>query len=322
ALSLEENLPFAQFIKLRAEIRKDPKQALARLENLEKVATSPEAKRMVLAWRGLAFDKLQQFGKAADSFDQMNQLSLIQNPLPAIFPSRENSEPGIQGTLLWAPTGVRVEIVLQTLAQALGSRLLGERNLPSARTDRFGHLRGIPGSPEAGTAESWQEAIRQLGLDPETVVDWIPHFDGETVSALKGLRTVAVICDPRNALINWLVYGSAQAYRFDPNINISAEWLAQTCEAFAEHLEKNPDLVSVVKIDGLPEQAASVALALQTALNLDETLDEKILGLRLQARGGFDNQFPSGHWRHYRDSFKVAFDRLTPVAVRLGYPEN
>jgi len=42
----------------------------------------------------------------------------------------------------------------------------------------------------------------------------------------------------------------------------------------------------------------------------------------LQARGDFDNQFASGHWRRYREHFKSAFDRLTPVAVRLGYPEN
>lgn len=223
---------------------------------------------------------------------------------------------------MWVPTGTRIELVLQTLSQALGERLLADRNLPSARNDGFGHIRGLPGTPQAGTAESWQGVIRQAGLEPDIAVDWIPHFDGYTASELKGTRTLAVMSDPRDALINWMVFGSAQAYAFHPDENISAEWLAQTCEAFAEHLEKNSDLVSVVKIDGLPENAESVAKALQVALDLDEALDANILAFQIKARGGFDNQFASGHWRHYRENFKVAFDRLTPVAVRLGYSEN
>ncbi|MGH8498247.1 MAG: hypothetical protein ACRERV_05495, partial [Methylococcales bacterium] len=81
-------------------------------------------------------------------------------------------------------------------------------------------------------------------------------------------------------------------------------------------------LVSVVKIDGLPETSTSVANALQAAFGLEQAPDENILALKLQARGGFDNQFASGHWRHYREHFKSAFDRLTPVALRLGYSEN
>ena len=322
ALAYEKNLPFAQFIKLRAELRKDPKQALSRLEILEGAATNAESERMVFAWRGLAYDKLQQYDKAADSFCQMTQRALAQYQLPQILPTHANDNANIAGTLLWAPTGTRIEIVLQTLSQALGGRLLADRNLPNARDDGFGHIRGLVGTPQAGTAERWQGVIRQADLEPDTVVDWIPHFDGYTASELKGTRTLAVISDPRDALINWMVFGSAQAYAFHPNENISAEWLAQTCEAFADHFEKNPDLVSIVKIDALPEQAASVAQALQVALGLDEMLDANILALQVKARGGFDNQFASGHWRHYRDYFKTAFDRLTPVAMRLGYSEN
>lgn len=322
ALSMTENLPFAQFIKLRAEIRKDPKQALSRLEILERAATNAESERMVFAWRGLAQDKLQQYDKASVSFRQMAQRTLAQHQLPQILPPHANDNAEITGTLLWAPTGTRIELVLQTLSHVLGERLLADRNLPSARNDGFGHVRGFPGTPQAGTAESWQGVIRQIGLEPDTAVDWIPHFDGYTAAELKGTRTLAIISDPRDALINWMVFGSAQAYAFHPDENISAEWLAQTCEAFADHLEKNAALVSVVKIDGLPEQAASVAQALQVALGLEESLDHNILALKVQARGGFENQFASGHWRHYRDSFKTAFDRLTPVAVRLGYSEN
>jgi tetratricopeptide (TPR) repeat protein len=323
ALSVAKNLPFAQFIKLRAEIRNNPKQALIRLDALEHAATNPESERMVFAWRGVTQDKLEHYEKAAESFRLMAQRALPQqHPLPQIQPAHANDNPDIAGTLLWAPAGVRLELVLQALSEPLSGGLLAERNLPNARDDGFGRARGLAGTPQAGTAESWQNAIRQVGLEPANAVDWIPHFDAYTGSQLRGTRLVAIINDPRDAFINWMVFGSAQAYMFLPEPGISAEWLAQTCEAFADHLVQNPDAVSVVRIDGLPTTSASVAHALQLAFGLEHVPDEKILGLQLQARGGFDNQFASGHWRNYRDSFKSAFDRLTPVAVRLGYSEN
>lgn len=322
ALSLKQNLPHAQFIKLRAEIRKDPKQALARLETLEKAAQNPDSERMVYAWRGLTQDKLQQYDKAAESFRLMAKRLLRQHQLPQVLPEQTNENGDAAGTLLWAPAGAPVQAVWQALAKSLGNRLLLDRNLPNAREDGFGHMRALVDTPQAGTKASWENAIRQYGLEPENVVDWVPHFDGYMASVLKGTRTVAVINDPRDAFINWMVFGSAQAYMFFPDELVSADWLAQTCEAFADHLEKNPQRVSVIKIDGLPTQVDSVAQALQAALALDALPDAAILGSSTQARGGFDNQFASGHWRHYRESFKAAIDRLTPVAVRLGYSEN
>lgn len=322
ALSIEQNLPNAQFIKLRAEIRKNPQQALKRLEMLEQVATNPDSQRMVFSWRGLTYDRLGQHDKAADSFKQMVARPLMQYPLPQILLAQANENAEIVGTLLWAPAGTRLEVVLNALHAILDKRLLADRNLANARRDGFGRIRGIPGTPEAGTAKTWQGAIESLGLETGTVVDWIPHFDGYTASELKGTRTVALISDPRDTLINWMVFGSAQGYLFHPNETISAEWLAQTLEAFADHLEQNSGAASMVKIDDLNSRASSVALALQTALELEQAPDVKILTQSVRSRGGFDNQFPAGHWRNYRTSYKAAFDRLTPVAVRLGYSEE
>ena len=322
ALSLGQNLPYAQFIKLRAEIRKNPHQALERLEKLEQAASNPESQRMVYSWRGLTHDKLGQYDKAAESFKQMAARPLAQYPLPQILPMQANDNDDIVGTLLWAPAGARLELVLQALRPLLDMRLLTDRNMAGARNDGFGQLRGTPGAPEAGTAKTWQGAIESLGLEAASVVDWIPHFDGYTASALKGTRTVALISDPRDALINWMVFGSAQGFRFHPNENISAEWLAQTLEAFADHLEQNSGAASMVKIDDLNSRASSVAVALQAALELEQVPDEKTLALNVRSRGGFDNQFPAGHWRNYRASYKAAFDRLTPVAARLGYSEE
>ena len=127
ALSLEPNLPYAQFIKLRAEIRKAPAQALVRLDALERAASNPESERIVHAWRGLTYDKLQQYEKAAESFREMAKRPLAHYPLPQPMPHQENDKPDIAGNLLWAPAGVKMETVLQALSIPLGKRLLGER---------------------------------------------------------------------------------------------------------------------------------------------------------------------------------------------------
>jgi Flp pilus assembly protein TadD/ribosomal protein S11 len=322
AIAIQPNVPYAQFIKLRAEIRHNPKSALERLDVLQGAAQNNDSLRMVLAWRGIALDKLGKFEQAAASFREMAKIELNQHWLPQILPGFENKESAIEGNLLWAPTGVRIERVLQALQPALKQNLLAERNLPIARGDGFGHARAMPGAPEAGTAQRWKTIIESLNLDPSKVVDWIPHFDGYTASALQGLRTVAVITDPRDAFINWMVFGSAQAYRFSGDTQMSAEWLAQSCEAFAQHVEEHGDMASMVKIDGLPKQADAIANALQLAFGLTDMPDTAALQSTLHALGGINNEFPSGHWREYRNSFKSEFDRLTPVAVRLGYTES
>ena len=33
-------------------------------------------------------------------------------------------------------------------------------------------------------------------------------------------------------------------------------------------------------------------------------------------------RFPEGHWRHYAQALAGPFAALTPVAVRLGYPQT
>jgi hypothetical protein len=79
--------------------------------------------------------------------------------------------------------------------------------------------------------------------------------------------------------------------------------------------------VHVVKIDALDTQAESIGSQLQQALALDAAPDSGTLSRPNRALGGMANQFPAGHWRHYRDAYSEAFAVLTPVAVRLGYPE-
>lgn len=320
ALAKSPNTPSSQILLVRADVMANPAQALKRLEGLASAARSTEAWRMVLGWRGLAEDHLKRFSDAAESFRQLVTHVPQQTQLPTPMGADGAPEGLADGILLWAPAGVRMERVLQSLHPLLQGRLLAERVGSDAREDGFGLSRALPGRPEAGSASKWREAIEAQGLSPAVVVDWLPHYDAYTAAALRGARTVAVLCDPRDAFLNWLVYGSAQGYLFNPSTERSAGWLALTLEALTDHRDALPDQVTIVRIDAIDEAPAVVASELQAALGLSEAPSAEVLGHAPKALGGLPNQFPAGHWRNYRDAFAAEFARLAPVAQRLGYP--
>lgn len=325
ALALRDALPMAQFIKLRQEVRIDPAAALARAQRLAGFARTPEAERMVLAWTGLVLDRLGRFDEAADAFTRMAGHEIPGRRLPFPNPAREvaDAEANAEGRLLWAPPGMRVERVLNAIAPILGNRLLADRNQPSpAREDGFGMLRFEPDSENAASVLTWRAGILSLGLQPSEVVDWLPHWDAYVSAALAGTELTAVVIDPRDALLNWLVFGSAQSYMFLPVPKRSAMWLSTCYHAVADTLENGPQTVHLVKADALDQDAASIAAELQAALALDAAPDAVALGTPVMALGGMPNQFPAGHWRHYKDAFAEAFAVLTPAAVRLGYPQD
>lgn len=323
ALALRESLPLAQFVKLRQEVRTDPPAALVRIRRLAEAARTPEAERMVLAWTGLVQDRLGCYAEAAAAFSRMAEHVLPAKTLPTPYPARDVPALGAEGRLLWSPAGFRAERVFNALAPILGKRLLVDRNQPSpAREDGFGAFRHAPGSEFAGSAAAWKAGIQALGLQPADVVDWLPQWDGYTAAALAGTELTAVVIDPRDALLNWLVFGSAQSYVFLPRPVQSAKWLAAGFHALADTVENGPQTVHVIKADALDDDAASIAAALQAALALDSAPDAAVLGTPIMALGGMPNQFPAGHWRHYKDAFAEAFAELTPAAVRLGYPAD
>jgi len=323
ALALSEALPLAQFVKLRQEVRDNPEAALDRLSALAQRASSPEAQRMVLAWIGLVSDRLGRYAEAAEAFTRMAQIVPPLKTLPMPYAARDVPEIGAEGRLLWAPVGARIEPVLNALAPVLGARLLADRNQPSpARDDGFGAFRAEPGTEYAGSAFSWRTGVQALGLQPAEAVDWLPQWDGYTAAALAGTELTALIIDPRDALINWLVFGSAQSYVFLPKIPQSAKWLAAGLYALAETIDHGPQTVHVIRIDAPETDALAIAAQLQSALATDAAPDASVLATPVLALGGMPNRFPAGHWRNYRDAFAEAFAVLTPLSVRLGYPQD
>ncbi|HWR95954.1 MAG TPA: tetratricopeptide repeat protein [Arenimonas sp.] len=323
ALAQAESFAASQFIKLRQEIRDNPSLALKRAEGLVAKARNTDAQRMILAWLGIIHDRLGQYAAAADAFRLMSSILIAAKPLPLPMPADHVPEAdALQGRLLWAPAGARVERIFNALGPLLGKRLLIDRNvfLPG-RQDGFGPFRALPGTPEAGSAAKWLSGLASLDVAAEDAVDWLPQWDAYTAAALPGTELLALLVDPRDAFLNWTVFGSAQGYGLLPDALESARWLELSYRAVADTVDNGPQAVHVVMIDALDTQADAIGVQLQQALGLDAAPDADALARPILALGGMANQFPAGHWRHYRDAYGEAFAMLTPVAVRLGYPE-
>jgi tetratricopeptide (TPR) repeat protein len=326
-LAISDTAVISQFIKLRAELRQEPTRALKRLEKLEASAKTPEAQRMVYSWKGFAHHLQGNYSAAGAQFREMLARFLPQHHLPKLFSAEGVTPSEISGTVLWAPCGLKMESILQALSKPLGNRLFAERNTAYARQDGFSHSRMPlgqtgPNGEVAGTAQNWQQAITERGVDPAQAVDWQPHWDHYTAAALNGVKLVALMMDPRDALLNWIIFGSAQAYSVYPNTQINAQWLSQVYEAVADSIQSKPDGVVVCVVDNLSQNAIAIAAQLKQALNLQEMPDVETLSQPLQALGGFETQLPAGAWRNYTETFGKEFETLTPVAMRLGYSAN
>jgi tetratricopeptide (TPR) repeat protein len=300
-------------VKLEVEQAQDLDKALARADRMLAEATDVEHQRSLLGWAGMALDRAGRHAEAASRWKDMlrripRQPRMV--PPPSVAPAEQVPEGSISATLAWAPVGVRAEFVLISAKQQLGPRLGLERASVGAAGDGFGLMRFPPGHPRAGSAARWTQAFEDAGQDPSAVVDWLPHLDPYTLAALRGARVLALVTDPRQALMNWFVHGSLQNYLPAPDPVASADWLARSLEAVADHRDAHPERVVVARLDG---DAAEASASIEQALGLAQPLPG------VQGNG---QQLPEGHWRHYRTEFAEAFARLAPVAVRLGYPAD
>lgn len=308
ALAIEPDLYAANIFKLRGDFASDPAAALARADRLLPMASDGLAQRTLLGWRGLALDALGRHAEAAASWREMARRPAPgQVPPPPPLPAAEAPAGRIAGTLVYSPPGVRAEFVLRQAKAQLGQRLRLDRIGNVAAADGFGALRFAPGHPEAGSAQRWEASLQALGLSPDEAIDWLPHVDGYTFAALGGGPVLALLTDPRDALLNWLVHGSLQNYSFFLDIGDAAEWLAGVLGALADEAEAT-GRVLLVDLDG---DAAASAQKIEHALGLAKPLP---------ALAGRGLRFPAGHWRNYRDALSDSFARLAPVAARLGYP--
>ncbi|WP_146907579.1 tetratricopeptide repeat protein [Arenimonas daejeonensis] len=308
ALARDPNRFGSRLVKLRIGFTADPEATLAQARAMAPLARTPKEQRLAYVWQGLALDQMGRHPAAAACWREMVRGIVSAFPLPQ--PQPADAAPAGDtggGALLWSPAGLRLDSLLPVLQRQLGARLQLDRIGQMVRGDGFGLARRAAGHPEAGDANKWRAALEKRGLDPATVVDWIPQIDGYTLAALRGARLVAVVADPRDVFLSWMVQGSTQDYIFPAATDRSAEWLAQGLEALAAHRDAAPDQVTLVHMD---RDAGAAGAALEQALGLAQPLSAVSTGTL---------RFSPGHWRKYRESFAAEFARLAPVAERLGY---
>ncbi|KFN50676.1 tetratricopeptide repeat protein [Arenimonas composti] len=310
ALAQNPRLQASLGVILGHELREDPAAAVKRVDALLPDVTVPEERRSFLGWAGAALDSLGRYDEAAARWREMITVPMPDQllpppPLPAeAAPAGEGA-----GTLLFSPPGLRAEFVLRAMKRMLQKRLRLERIDDPSLGDGFGRERPPVGHPQAGSAERWRAGLETIGQDPATVIDWLPFVDGYTLQALQGARVVALLGDPRDLLLNWMVHGSIQGYLFSNQLVRSAEWLAASLEALADFRDLHPGAVHLIRMD---RDAGKAEQALEKLLELPEPLG---------ALFGPGARFLPGHWKHYREAYADAFGVLAPVAARLGYPD-
>jgi tetratricopeptide (TPR) repeat protein len=308
-------------------LRRDPVAAIARVGELASKAQNIDQQRSLRGWQAFVRDRAGRYTEAVNSWAALahelapSRLPLwtqtgASGPWPELGEVAASSQP--RPILLWGPPGT----VVESLAGVLGyvsDRLRGDRFLPEPPKDGFqsyftparllsGELTG-----EALIAD-WRTTLKQRSVDTG-VVDWLISWDNALLHALRphlpeALLIVAVR-DPRDALIDWLAFGSPAPLGLD-DLDTGAAWLAGLFAQIADLHEQDLYPSRLISMDAIKDDAGAVAQALGQALGAQ---------LPLPPSSGA-RRFPEGHWRHYAQALAGPFAALTPVAVRLGYPET
>ncbi|GIX35044.1 MAG: hypothetical protein KatS3mg126_0823 [Lysobacteraceae bacterium] len=304
----------AAAVKFRLLLRRDPEAALAMAEDYHGRAGSEPARRLTRSWQGFALDRLQRHDEAGRVWLELAEKLGVDAALP---PHRQQpADPAASGLptarLLWGPPGSRVVEVVEMLRSVPGLHLLDDRFGPGPRQDGFwpwlGEGRAMPGA-------RWYAELQLHGLAPEAVVDWLPHWDHSIDTALPEARLAVVLADPRDLLLNALVFGGPQPWPAARPAELAA-WLG---EALAPLASRTAERLLLVRAEELCDDPGAVAERLRDFFALPASptlLDPSPLR---QGVSGFPTCFPPGHWRRYHGAMGELFDTLAPLARTLGF---
>ena len=314
---------------VRALLARDPAAAIARVEALVEGAGEP-ARNDLRTWLGEVQDAAGQPRDALRTWlDLHAEHAAMRLPLPPqakappswppLGEAIEGEDTAATPIFLWGAPGSGVERVAVTLAGAS----------PVFRSDRYGQtppsdplqsyntLQELASgvlTPEA-LVQRWRDTLPQRGLEGGAVIDWLLWWDNALLWALRPQlphgRLLAVIRDPRDMLLDWVAYGAAMPLALT-SLNEAAQWLARALSQLATLHEESLYPHMIVRMDTVGHDPQAVAGLLQEVFNVRMP--------PAQAVG--TPRFPPGHWLAYREAMGAAFDLLTPVAVRLGYPEE
>jgi hypothetical protein len=162
--------------------------------------------------------------------------------------------------------------------------------------------------------QQWRAALPARGIEDGNVIDWLLWWDNALLWALRPQlpegRLVIALRDPRDMLVEWLALG-APAPLAVTSSSEAAQWLARALAQIALLHEQNLYTHMIIHTDDAVNDPAAMGALLEQAFGL------RFPPVRSLGQG----TIPAGHWRNYAQVLASEFAVLTPVAVRLGYPE-
>lgn len=308
-------------------VQRDPAAAAARVQQMVDAAEG-RAREDLRTWLGEVHDRGGQPREALRTWLELhadnvaNRLPLPpQAKAPASWPALGEVDPELASRpmFLWGAPGSNVEKVMSALSAAS----------PLVRVDRFSatppddafqnyntlqDLASGKLSPQE-LVDGWRARLPSRGLSNDTVIDWLLFWDNALLWALRPAlpqgRLLVVLRDPRDMLLDWIAYGSGAQLAIT-SLQEAAEWLARALTQVAVLNEQDLYPHVLVRVDAAGNDPQAMALLLSEVMGVQLPVAPNIGPPRL----------PSGHWRNYREVMGAAIDLLTPVAVRLGYPEE
>ncbi|MGY0799816.1 tetratricopeptide repeat protein [Lysobacter sp. A286] len=311
--------------------QRDPEAAIERVEGLLARATNEVVKGNLRRLLGRTFDTAGQPDAAVATWAELHAEvvskrlplptpSALDGPWPEaaeLTPVQQAERPAF---LLWGAPGSLIERVTGTLHLG-GATLYGDRFGPNPPKDLFQRYLTID-ALSTGTAEpanliaEWKAALPARGIKPAEVFDWLLWWDNAAVLVLRPHLPEALLVialrDPRDMLLDWLAFGSPAPFALESPL-VAARWLAQVLTQVADLHEQDLLRHRLLRLDGIENDPAGVAAAIAEAIQV-------AVAPAPPGRLGED-RFPAGHWRDFGPSLADAYAVLTPVAVRLGYPE-
>lgn len=308
-------------------LREDPQAAVARVKELLARSDSDEARPLLRQLLGRCLDVAGNTAEAASTWAALQAdfasqrlalppLTASTGELPELAPLPEPA-PGV--LWIWGPPGSLVDRIALNFDYARAPVRIDRYGPqpPMDQVQRYGVAQELMAGRLDGAflVNQWRAALPGRGINDGQVFDWLVWWDNALLHALRPHLPEAVLLiairDPRDMLLEWMAYDSPQRFAFE-SPEAASTWLAQALVQIAELHEGDLFPHRLLRLDAIANDGAAIAQAVGEALEIN---------LPALPAAGIQH-FAPGHWRAYAEPLAAAFAALTPVAVRLGYPET
>lgn len=324
-VQLQPGHPAAEQFLVEARLAGDPEAALAQARAAVAAQPTEEARTAMRGWLGRLLDRAGRTAEALAHWRALHaDFSAARLPLPPFTDAIDAWPPLASAAvdapspmLVWGLPGSGIERVVETLTAAggpvLSDRFGSQAPVDPLRSPQTGQALRSGAIDPAQVVAQWRGHLPARGIADGNVVDWLPWWDNALLLALRphlpeGLLLVAVR-DPRDMLLDWLASGSPVPLALE-SPEAAAEWLAQGLEQVADLHQQDLYPHRLLRLDGAIDSPPQLATVIGQAL-----------GIQLPPLPATQRRMPPGRWRDYADELAGPFERLAPVAARLGYPD-